>query len=540
MRLLSLVPSLLLIPLAAIAWAADSPPAAPPSAAAPIEAVTDHYVAERLESREVEPAPQVADAHLVRRLTLDLVGRLPSPTEVQQYVESEDPYKRAALVDRLIDSDEFSRHQVDQFELLLMHPDRGNLRPYLETAFAEERPWDQIFRELMRADVREEAMAGADAFLKSRLNDLDKLTNEVSVRFFGVNISCAQCHDHLLVPDWTQDHFYGMKSFFSRTFENGGFVAEREYGRVGFETTDGEKRQAELMFLTGERLDEPEYREPSDEEKNEEKARLEQLRNDKQPPPPAEYSRRARIVEAGLGEEGREFFARSIVNRLWNRFYGYGLVMPLDQMHSENPSSHPELLDWLARDLVEHDYDLTRMVRGMVLSQTYSRESHWGEASRPEPSLFAVAAVRPLTPAQLGAAMKVATLDPQAVGADAKSEDRQQRLAQAAGAGRGLRDRFEVPGEDFQIGVDEALFLSNNERVMRELLQGGLVHRLQQIDDEAELVDTAVRSVLLREAAPEEREALIDYLRQRSDRREAACQQIVWSLLSSTEFRFNY
>src|SRR5262249_16828678 len=113
-------------------------------------------------------------------------------------------------------------------------------------------------------------------------------------------------------------------------------------------------------------------------------------------PPPPKFSRRAKLLEVALKEGENRFIARAIVNRLWYRLLGQGLVMPVDQMHTENPPSHPELLEWLARDQIEHGYDLTRLVRGIVLSQAYSRSSQWEKGPRPEAKLFAVANVRPL------------------------------------------------------------------------------------------------------------------------------------------------
>src|SRR5438876_884101 len=82
------------------------------------------------------------------------------------------------------------------------------------------------------ADESDPKTKGSSEFIKARVSDIDRLTNDVSVLFFGVNVSCAQCHDHPLVNAWKQDHFYGMKSFFARTFDNGGFLAEREFGPV--------------------------------------------------------------------------------------------------------------------------------------------------------------------------------------------------------------------------------------------------------------------------------------------------------------------
>ena len=103
----------------------------------------------------------------------------------------------------------------------------------------------------MLPDENDPKLKSAAEFLRQRVRDLDKLTAEVSSIFFGVNVSCARCHDHPLVADWKQDHFFGMKSFFSRTYESAGRLAERETGLVKFKTTKGVERQAHLMFLTG-------------------------------------------------------------------------------------------------------------------------------------------------------------------------------------------------------------------------------------------------------------------------------------------------
>src|SRR5262249_39750932 len=117
-------------------------------------------------------------------------------------------------------------------------------------------------------------------------------------------------------------------------------------------------------------------------------------------PPAPKFSTRARLAELALEPAGRDFFARAIVNRVWQRLFGQGLVSPIDQMHSENPPSHPELLAWLARDMAENHYDLRRLVRGLVLSRAYARDSRYPGDRWPAANLFAVAPVRALTPAQ--------------------------------------------------------------------------------------------------------------------------------------------
>src|SRR5262249_49231967 len=158
-------------------------------------------------------------------------------------------------------------------------------RDYLQRAVAENRPWDQVFRELILADETNPKTKGTSDFLRLRANDLDKMTSEVSVVFFGVNVSCARCHDHPLVQDWKQDHFFGMKAFFNRTVDNGGILAEREAGLVKFQTTKGVNKQGKLMFLTGTVLDDPGMREPTPEEQKKEKELFERHKQQKTPVP---------------------------------------------------------------------------------------------------------------------------------------------------------------------------------------------------------------------------------------------------------------
>src|SRR6185312_4308071 len=123
-----------------------------------------------------------------------------------------------------------------------------------------------------------------------------------------------------------QDHFYGLKSFFNRTFENGGFLAEREYGTVSFKTPKGEDRSAKLMFLSGTVLDEPKAEEPSNADKKKDTEQLKEWATKKIAPPAPKFSRRAQLLEVALRPGENRFFARAIVNRLFYRLLGYGLV----------------------------------------------------------------------------------------------------------------------------------------------------------------------------------------------------------------------
>src|SRR5262245_19297274 len=135
----------------------------------------------------------------------------------------------------------------------------------------------------MLPDEKDPALKGTSEFLRSRVMDADRLTGEVSSLFFGVNISCAQCHDHPLVRDWKQDHFYGMKSFLARTVDAGGVLGEREAGLVKFKTTKGQEKKAEMMFLTGKVVGSDTTREPTQAEMKQEKESFEAAKKNKTP-----------------------------------------------------------------------------------------------------------------------------------------------------------------------------------------------------------------------------------------------------------------
>ncbi|MBA63839.1 MAG: hypothetical protein CMJ76_15910 [Planctomycetaceae bacterium] len=504
-----------------------------------IEEAVDHYIQAEQATGNIQPASQVDDYILLRRTMLDLIGRIPTVAEVEAYVTSKDPQKRVKLVDRLIQQPEFIEQLAYDLNNILAPAGKTDLELYLADALDKGKGWDHIFTDMIYGNYEEEMPKQAMQFVNLRINDLDNLSNATSALFFGVNISCAKCHDHPLVSEWTQAHFYGMKSFFNRSFSNGDFVAERAYGEIKYATTSGEQLDAQLMFLTGSVIEEPEPVILDDEAKKKEKADFEQLKKDKKPVPAPEFSRRAQLIQIALRENDRDYFAKNLANRMWNRIYGYGLVMPLDQMHPENPPSHPDLLDWLARDTYANGYDIQRLVRGLVLSKTYSQSSVYQGAMRPAEFWFATANVKPMSPRQYAAALALASRNP------AHFDDPNEaasRIQNEVKAHRGWERKFVVPGERFQVSVDEALLFSNaNEfkdktKVANDRLGG----ELAAIESNEEMVQRAIKAVYSRPATAEELEAISAYVEARGDRREEAISQIVWALLTSSELRFNH
>ena len=514
----------------------------------PIEQAIDHYLQAQLTAEQITPAPQVSDSGLIRRLTLDLAGRTPTLAEAQAYVADSASDKRAKLVERLVNSPDFEFHHRNELEILLMGPrhDR-DFREYLLQAVREQRSWDQLFQELYLTSDADESKKKALGYLKSRVRDPDDLTNDTSKIFFGVSINCAKCHDHPLVLDWRQDHYYGMYAFFNRTYLNKrNQIAEREFAEVKFKTTEGEDKQAKLMFLTGSVIDEPAQPMLTDDErKAKEKAfREEEDLKDAPPPPTPSFSARHKLVEMALRSEDNHFFSRNIVNRIFARLLGRGLVMPLDQMHSENPPSHPDLLDWLARDLVTHHYDLERLIRGMALSQAYSRSTQWtGPGEPPVDRLFALGFVKPLSPRQVGLSLIIGLRNPEQfpleVAPEAWAKDRHDKENQA----EHLANQIEIPGDNFQVSVSEALFFSNATYVQNDLLSEGgdrLIGKIKSLTDRKAQIDLAFWTLYTRAPDAEEQTAIEQYLAAREDRLPQAWQQVVWSMITSSEMRFCY
>jgi hypothetical protein len=525
--------SCLLSPL--VTQAADLLPAE-----TPIQKAIDHYVNLRLQTEHIKPAKPADDATLLRRLTLDLAGRIPTAAEATAFIEADEPQKRAALVERLLASPDFAYQQRNELDVLLLARKKNDdkWRDYLLQATKENRSWDRMFREIMlgQEDCKPEEDAALE-FLKVRAKELDDMTNDTSRLFFGVSINCAKCHDHPLVDDWKQDHYFGFTSFFNRTYLNKQkMLAEKSKGEVKFKTTAGKEKKASIMFLTGTVIEEPVLEKISQKPEKED-AKTSAAKT-------SQFSPRAKLVEVALLDSDNRFFAKSIVNRIWVRLLGRGLVAPLDQMHSENPASHPKLLDWLAQDLIGHQYDLKRLIHGIVLSETYARSSRWEyDEESPSGEYFAVAVPRPLSPRQYSLSLLVATANPETFSLAMKPQEWSKRREELENATNGWVGDFEIPGESFQISVNEALLISNSERMEKDLLRDSddrLVGYLKGIEDQHTLIEKAFQVVLSRKPEQEELETFQAYLSKRDDRPVKGIQQIVWALISSPELRFNY
>lgn len=506
-----------------------------PTAAQEVARQIDGFLAAHWQSRQVTPAEVCEDVEFLRRVTLDLVGRIPTVAEACQFAADSSPDKRQLAIERLMNSPEFAYHFGNVLEAIIQDDESGRDRAFLKflwQSVARRTSWDELFRQMVAGPWETEELKPAEAFLRRRVKSLDDLTTDTAKVFFGVNISCAKCHDHPLVEDWKQAHYYGMASFFNRTYETKTkLLGEKPNGTVEFVDTEGQQHTAAVMFLNGQVI--AEDKRTLDPRQQELRAALE--KEGKYAPPV--FSPRRELVEVALAEQ--KFFSRSITNRLWAYFFSRGLVTPVDQMHSENPPAVPGLLEWLADDLAKHSYDLRRLVAGIVSSRGYQRSSK-GSAETAEPELFARAMLRPLSPQQFGASLLLATGEEEyeAGGELERVLQRRDELQNKAGP---LVAMFDRAGDEFQSSVTEALFMSNNPAVQKltEPAGNNLLARLTALGEPGQVVDLAVWAVFSRPVEAEERQLLVEWVRNRPDLRQG-CRDLVWALFCSAEFRFNH
>ena len=505
----------------------------------------DAVVENHWRSQNIEPAALCTDAEFARRVTLDALGRVPTLAELRTFLAAKEKDKRRRLIERLVTSREFSRHMAVVFDDIIQGQYQGDeaFLAYLRHAFDSRKPWNSMFQELLVGPWSDPETEAADRFLRRRLLNLDQLTADTARVFFGVNISCAQCHDHPLAPDWTQDHYYGLQSFLARTYEHGqrnrGVVGEKSVGEVEFVSVFGDSRKARLMFFGGQVVDEPIVAMPASSSSHGASDRPKQPKmSEPYAPPP--FSAREQLVRVALDE--RRFFSRAVVNRLWEFYFGQGVVHPSDQMHSDNPPSIEGLLDVLADDFIEHGYALDRLAAAMLSTRVYQRSSRYlSSAEPPAPEHFAFAQLRPLTPQQLALSLVLVAGEP-TLDTATEGDDRYVARTGLEDRAKPLVTRIDPRTTDFQSSTTEALFMSNNANALGlfEPTSDNLAARMARAKNADAAVSMAAWTILGRAADDTERARLSEFLSESDGDLPSRCAHLAWALANSAEFRFNH
>ncbi|MCC6419329.1 MAG: DUF1549 domain-containing protein [Gemmataceae bacterium] len=497
-------------------------------------------------------APLASDAEFLRRVYLDLAGTIPTADEARAFLKDPAPDRRARLIDRLLNAPSYARHMAEVFNVLLMdrrggrHVPQAQWQEYLRTSFAANKPYDQLVREILSADGADPKTRAAAKFYLDRDAEPHLITRDISRLFLGMNLQCAQCHDHPLVSHYRQDHYYGVFAFLNRSYllndraKKVSVFAEKAEGEVSYQSVFDPK----LTKSTPPRLPGgPPLAEPK-QPRGKEYA----VQPGKGTAGVPAFSRRARLGALLTAPENTAF-RRTAANRLWALIMGRGIIDPVEYDHPSNPPAHPELLDALGDELAALKYDVKAFLKQIALSQTYQRSSALPKGTKelPDPKTFAVAQVRGLSPEQFAWSMMQATgltdAERKALGKKATDAAVFAKLAPNVTAFVGIfGGPAGTPDEGFQATLDQALFLQNGA-LMRTWLTprpGNLMDRLGKLKDDAAVAEELYLSAFTRYPNEEERREVADYLRGRTGDRAAALQELAWAVLASAQFRFNY
>jgi hypothetical protein len=335
-------------------------------AAVPSSGFIDDHIHTTLQRLRLPVSPNADDSTWIRRLHLDLVGRLPSRQVVEDFLSDNSVEKREALVDRLLQSDAFVDYWTYRFSnLLRVFPqpnDKEGARTYhlwIRQQLQDNTAIDVMARKLLLA-IGDSHQDGAVNFSRAA-SDARAHAEFVSQVFMGTRLACANCHNHPL-DRWTQDDYHGLAAVFAKI----------ERGQVVKIATRGD--------VTNVRTGEPAI------------PRIPGVRNMSD-----DVDTREAFTQ-WLVSDDNPYFAKAFVNRLWRGMFGRGLIEPADDIRDTNPATHPELLNRLAQDFVQNKYNLRHTLRLIALSNTYGRSSESNAKNRADDRFLSHALKRPLEP----------------------------------------------------------------------------------------------------------------------------------------------
>lgn len=517
--------------------------AAPPDPAALTNKI-DKILADSWKANQVTPALRADDAEFMRRVYLDIVGRIPRVSEARDFLDSTDPNKRRLLVEDLLEGkpdDQGVRHgssgYVAHFANIwrrewlpqtLNNPQFQFFGPQFESWMRKQLQanisYDRMVRDVVTAQPFGAQPQTADsqalaAFLFVNENKPENVAASVSRLFLGVKIECAQCHNHPF-ETWTRQQFWEFASFFAGLQSAGmGRRLPTEAIEIRSLTIPDLNKKVTARFLDGK---DPKFQE--------------------------RVSSRITLMDWMVAKDN-PYFARNAVNRMWAYFFGAGLIDPLDEPGEQNPPSHPELLEELAKSFAASGYDLKFLIRAIVNSEAYQRSSADPNASATTERTFARMRVRGLTPEQLFDSLVAATYFDQDVPGN-------QRPFAGPNTPRGeFLAKFSTTERlsDVQTSILQALTLMNGQFIQERTNPDLVLTRpgastLGSILD-APFLKTAEQKIealylaaVSRKPKPQELARLGEYVRKGGPTGDSkkALADIFWALLNSSEFGFNH
>lgn len=506
---------------------------------APKRNFIDELVNEKLKSLNVPPSPRCADTEFIRRAYLDTIGVLPTSAEVREFLASASQKKRDALIERLLARPEFVDYWSYKWSDLLLvngaklpQPAMWSYYQWIRGQVEANTPWDEFVRQLVTARGSTLDNGAANYFVLH--DDPTLMAETTTVAFMGLAINCAKCHNHPM-EKWTNDQYYEFANLFARVRTKNGPGGEGD--KIIFPAADGDVP----ALLSGKPL----------------------------PPRPLDGKAiainapgdRREALAAWLTARENPYFTRSIANRVWANFMGVGLVEAVDDLRVTNPASNEKLLSALAKFLADQRYDLKALMRAILQSETYQRNSETLPGNAADARYYSRYYPRRL--------MAEALLDAYSQVTGVPTEFRRD----LRNANRGIGDRYPVSLRALQLpdanvasyflktfgradrlqtcecerseepSMAQALHIANGDTLNPKLAakDNNIAKLIAAKKTNEEILDEAFLSTLSRPPTATEKTRSLKLLADAGEaERRAALEDLYWGLLSSKEFLFNH
>ena len=486
--------------------------------------VIDGAIQSRLAKEGIPLSPRTGDAEFLRRVYLDLTGRIPPVEKVIAFLDGKDANKRARVIEELLAEQRYGQWMAETWTKLMVPRESMNrllqakpLQDWLAAGFNANKRWDKLVHELLTATGEQDKNGAVTYFIGN--NSVDKITDSVTRLFLGVRLECAQCHNHPFTS-YKRNEYWGMAQFFMKVRLTANPQQAKKKGISPGIVEDGRARKKKKGLPDSARIVPAKFLEGA------------QPKLD-----PAQPYRP--VLAQWLASADNPFFARALVNKVWGHFFGRGLVNPVDDMHADNPASHPELLATLTEQFKRSGFDVKYLIRAIVSSETYQRTSRPLARNASDRELFSHMAVRALTPEQLYDSL-TSVVGPPGRGVFPKKKGGIRKGP--FGPRQQFVNFFGVEGGgdplEYQAGIPQALRLMNAPLLNNT---GPLVNQALTRGNKmpARVVVQLYLAVLSRRPTPDELQRRLSYVARQAEPR-TAYMDLAWALLNSSEFALNH
>ena len=470
------------------------------------------------------PSPLCSDTEFIRRVQLDLCGRLPTPEEVTAFCQDPSPGKRDAFIDKLLDDKDHAAYFALRWGSILRNASLAGseyaayaFHDWIREHLAQNRPYDEFVRGIVAAAGEWQDAPAINWFWQMRDDQLHQPVADMAQVFLGLRLQCAKCHHHPY-ERWSQDDYYGLAGFFARLGRKS--LGEPPPYYSARQTTTGERNPRTGKPLEPKLLDGP----------------ILQVSPDEDP--------RQKLVD-WMARPENPFFAKAFCNRLWGHLLGRGLVDPVDDMRETNPPSNPELLDALAKDFVAHRFDMKHMARTICRSRVYqlsstpneyNREDHQNHARYYAKRMIAEVFLDTIDQA-CGTRTNFGKMSRQARAVDLPHEAFGSYFLDAFG--RPPRTSGCECARTTGANLAQVLHLMNAPELENKIADGnGRIAKLMQAKQStAEMVTQLYLATLSRPPDADELTKTVAYVDNQKDKRRGL-EDVLWSLINTKEFAF--